>query len=69
MIHIVKSSCQIERDEYCKTDVFVEKPAAMSAVIVYSAVHVECFGPKAMLIRVERNVCQYFFQRTGRWAQ
>ena len=51
---------------------FLEKPAAMSAVIVDSACRV--FRLKAMLCRVERDVCQYFgqhkfFQRYGRWTQ
>ena len=45
MVHIVEYSCQIERDEYCSVSRFFhEKPSAISAVIVDSAVHVECFG-------------------------
>ena len=35
MVHIVKCSCQIERDEHC---------SAMSAVIVDSAVLVQCLS-------------------------
>ena len=47
MVHIVECSRQIERDEYCSVSRhFLEKPAAMSAVIIDSAVHVECFGRK-----------------------
>ena len=45
MVHIVECSCQIERDKHCSVNrLFLEKPAAMSAVIVDSAVHFECFG-------------------------
>ena len=41
MVHIVECSCQIERDKHCSvSQLFLEKPAAMSAVIV------ECFGQK-----------------------
>ena len=48
MVHIVDCSCQIERDEYCSVSrFFLEKLAAMSAVIVNSAVHVECFGRRS----------------------
>ena len=55
-------SCQIKRDKHCSVSCqlsdrtrralfgepgfFLEMPAAMSAVIVDSAVHVECFGRK-----------------------
>ena len=47
MVHIHEFSGQIERDEYCSVSgIFLEKPAAMSAVIVDSAVNVECFGRK-----------------------
>ena len=45
MVHIVEFSCQIEREKHCSVSrLYLEKPAAMSAVIVDSAVHVECFG-------------------------
>ena len=47
MVHIVECSCQIERDEHCSVSrLFLEKPAAMSAVIVDSVVDVECFCQK-----------------------
>ena len=47
MVNIVEWSCQIERDKQCSgSRLFLEKPAAMSAVIVDSAVYVECFGRK-----------------------
>ena len=45
MVHIVECSCQIERDEHCSMSRrFLEKPAAMLAVIVDSAMNIECFG-------------------------
>ena len=46
MVHIVEFSRQIENDEYCCycAGFLPEKPAAMSEVIVDSAVHVESFG-------------------------
>ena len=48
MVHIVECCCQIERDEHWSVSLelwkVLEKPATMSAVIVDSAVHVECFG-------------------------
>ena len=44
IVHVVECSCQIEREKYCsKSRFFLEKPTAMSAVIVDSAVYVECF--------------------------
>ena len=47
MVHIVECSCQIEHDEHCSVRrLFLEKPAKMLAVIVVSAVHVECFSQK-----------------------
>ena len=35
-----------ERALFCDPDFFLVKPAAMSAVIVDSTVHFECFGRK-----------------------
>ena len=47
MVHIVECGCQIERDKYSLvSQLLFEKPATMSAVIVDSAVYVECFGRK-----------------------
>ena len=47
MVHIVECSYQIERDECSSVSrLFLEKPAAKSAVIIDSAVHVKCFGRK-----------------------
>ena len=52
---------------------FLETPATMLAAIIDITVHVEFFGPKAKLSRLEMDVCQYFvqqefFQRFGRRA-
>ena len=47
MVHIVECCSPIERDEHSSVNrLFREMPAAMSVVIVDSAVHVECFGRK-----------------------
>ena len=44
MAHIVECNCQIERNEHCSvSQLFLEKPEAMLAMIVDSAVHAECF--------------------------
>ena len=47
MVRIVECRCQIVRDEYCSVSRIFLKPAAMSAVIVDRAVHVECFDQKS----------------------
>ena len=47
IVHIIECSCQIEHDEYGSVSwFFLVKPAAMSAVIVDSAVPIECFSQR-----------------------
>ena len=47
MVHIVECRYQIERDEHCLVCRFFScELAAMSAVIIDCAVHVECVGRK-----------------------
>ena len=75
MVHIVECSCQIERDKHGSMSRFFSLKAGSNV----GGDRRQCcacrvFRPKAMLSRVERDVCQYFgqqniFQRFGRWAQ
>ena len=75
MVHFVECNRQIERVEHCSVSRLFSWEAGSNVGgdrRLCSACRV--FRPKAMLSRVERDVCQYFgqqelFQRFGRWAQ
>ena len=64
MVRIVECSCQIERDEYCLVSRLFSRQAGSNDDgdrRQCSACRV--FRPKAMLSRMERDVCQYFGQQ------
>ena len=75
MVHIAEYSCRIEGDEHCSVSLLFQREAGS----IGSGDRRQCsvcrvFRPKAILSRVERDVCQYFgqqvfFQRLGRLAQ
>ena len=75
MVHIVEWSRQIERNEHCSVRQIFSREAGSNVGgdrLQCSACRV--FRPKAMLSRVEMDVCQYFwqqklFQRYGCWTQ
>ena len=75
MVHIVEFSCQMESDDHCSVSRLFSRGAGSNV----GGDRRQCSAcrvirPKAMLSRVEMDVCQYFgqqelFQRFGRWAQ
>ena len=65
MVQIVECSCQIERDEHCS----MSWPFSSEAGRNVGGDRRQCracrvFRPKAMLRRVERDVCQYLGSRS-----
>ena len=75
LVNIDECSCQIERVEYCSVSWFFSYEAGSNdggdrrQCSAYRVLR-----PKPMLSRLERDVCQYFwqqefFQRFDRWPQ
>ena len=64
MVHIVECCCLIERDEHCSVSRLFSREACRN----FGADRRQCSAcrvsrPKAMLSRVERDVCQYVGQQ------